>query len=220
MFGFTARAFWRVEICGLAVSFKELLETVGKIYCQGKRTTKTQAVCLELGPLCSISGFPLPTQPPPPAWVITGRFSGRRSVVLDIFYQTAHFFWLDMCDNLYFGKTLLLRNAKLVRVCKNYRKVCFKHKRCSLSYAGFLARNGLRVFAPPRNVLRPLRGWREGTDDISDYDLVLFPPQCHFSENTGKEFIIVFNEGPRDWQNFRGTLRHWKHFSMVYPEYF
>ena len=76
MFGFTARAFWRVEICGLAISFKELLETVGKIYCQGKRTTKKQAVCLELGPLCSISEFPLPTQPPPPARVIRGAFTG------------------------------------------------------------------------------------------------------------------------------------------------
>ena len=50
----------------------------------------------------------------------------------------------------------------------------------------------MRVFAPPRNLLRPLRGWREGTDDISDYDLALFPPQCHFSKNTSKEFIIVF----------------------------
>ena len=44
----------------------------------------------------------------------------------------------------------------------------------------------MRVFAPPRNLLRPLRGWREGTDDISDYDLALFP------KNTSKEFIIVF----------------------------
>ena len=44
----------------------------------------------------------------------------------------------------------------------------------------------MRVFAPPRNLLRPLRGWREGTDDISDYDLALYP------KNTSKEFIIVF----------------------------
>ena len=150
MFGFTARAFWRVEICGLAISFRELLETVGKIYCQGKRTTKTQAVCLELGPLCSISEFPLPTQPPPPAWVITGRFSGRRSVVLDIFYQTAHFFCLDMCDNLYFGKTLLLRNAKLVRVCQNYRK--FKHKRC---YKVMQVFSSLTCYACPRPTRKP-----------------------------------------------------------------
>ena len=61
---------------GFAISFKELLDTVGKIYCQGKRTTKKQAVCLELGPLCSISEFPLPTQPPPFAGVIRGAFTG------------------------------------------------------------------------------------------------------------------------------------------------
>ena len=34
--------------------------------------------------------------------------------------------------------------------------------------------------------MRPLRGWREGTDDISDYDLALYP------KYTSKEFIIVF----------------------------
>ena len=44
----------------------------------------------------------------------------------------------------------------------------------------------MRVFAPPRNLLRPLRGWRERTDDISDYDLALF------SKSASKEFIIVF----------------------------
>ena len=49
---------------------------MGKIYCQGKRTTKTQAICLELGPLCSISEFPLPTQPPLPAGVIRGAYTG------------------------------------------------------------------------------------------------------------------------------------------------
>ena len=46
---------------------------------EGRRTTKTQAVCLELGPLCSILGFPLPTQPsppPPPAEVIRGAYTG------------------------------------------------------------------------------------------------------------------------------------------------
>ena len=50
----------------------------------------------------------------------------------------------------------------------------------------------MRVFAPPRILLRPTSGWREGTDDISDYDLALFPSQCNFSKNTSKEFIIVF----------------------------
>ena len=44
----------------------------------------------------------------------------------------------------------------------------------------------------PRNGLPPLRGWREGTDAISDYELALFSPQCHFSKDTSKEFIIVF----------------------------
>ena len=68
------------QIYGLAISFKELLETVGKIYCQRKRTTKTQAVCLELGPFCPISEFPpsppsLPL-PTPPAGVIKGAFTG------------------------------------------------------------------------------------------------------------------------------------------------
>ena len=49
---------------------------MGQIYCQGKRTTEKQAVCLELGPLYSISEFPLPTQPPPPAGVIRGAYTG------------------------------------------------------------------------------------------------------------------------------------------------
>ena len=44
----------------------------------------------------------------------------------------------------------------------------------------------MRVFAPPRILPRPLRGWREGTDDISDYDLALYP------KYTSKELIIVF----------------------------
>ena len=47
-------------------------------------------------------------------------------------------------------------------------------------------------FAPPRNGLRPLGGWGKRTDNISDYDLELFPPQFHFSQDAIKEFIIVF----------------------------
>ena len=35
-------------------------------------------------------------------------------------------------------------------------------------------------------------GWGEKTNVSSDYDLPLFSPQCHFSNNTSKEFIIVF----------------------------
>ena len=63
---------WRTQIYGLAISFKELLETIGEIYCQGRRTAKTQAVCLELGPLCSILEFPLLTQPLPIRDAYTG----------------------------------------------------------------------------------------------------------------------------------------------------
>ena len=48
--GFTARAFLTDITYELAIFFKELLETMG----EGRRTAKTQAVCLELGPLCSI----------------------------------------------------------------------------------------------------------------------------------------------------------------------
>ena len=98
-----------------------------------------------------------------------------------------------MCHNLYFGKTLL-RNAKLVRVCQNYRK--FKHKRCSkLCRVSSPAMSSLKCYTclrpTPKQAADPWE-WREGTDDISDYDLALFPPQCHFPKNTSKEFIIVF----------------------------
>ena len=37
---------------------------MGEIYRQGKRTSKTQAVWLELSPLRSIPEFALPTQSP------------------------------------------------------------------------------------------------------------------------------------------------------------
>ena len=89
---------------------------MGEIYCQGRRKAETQAVCLELGPLCSILEFSLPTQPlPRPAGVIRGAYTGavqayltfslaleverptskarekRPGTRLDIFYQTTHF---------------------------------------------------------------------------------------------------------------------------------
>ena len=48
------------------------------------------------------------------------------------------------------------------------------------------------VYVPPRNGLRPLGGWGKGTDNISDYDLALSPPQFHFSKDTIKQFIIGF----------------------------
>ena len=35
-------------------------------------------------------------------------------------------------------------------------------------------------------------GWGQKTNVSSDYDLPLFSPQCHFSNNASKEFIIVF----------------------------
>ena len=169
---------------------------MGKIYCQGKRTTKTQAVCLELGPLCSISEFPFPTQPPPPAGVIRGAFPGAVQSYLTFSIKLLTLSDLTCSITYILAKRCCSEMQNLFEFARTTEK--FALNRCSLSYAGFLARNVLRVFAPPRNVLRPLRGWREGTDDISNYDLVLFPPQCHFSENTGKEFIIVFKEGLRD----------------------
>ena len=72
-------------------------------------------------------------------------------------------------------------------------------------------RGGLKLcrFSSPAmsslNLLRPLRGWREGTDDISDYDLALFPLQCHFSKNTSKEFIIVFQNERGETRDYSGT---------------
>ena len=35
-------------------------------------------------------------------------------------------------------------------------------------------------------------GWGEKTNVSSNYDLPLFSPQFHFSKNTSKEIIIVF----------------------------
>ena len=146
IFGFHDRAFsWRSQIFGLAISFEEL----------GRRAAKTQAVCLELGPLCSILEFPSPPSlsPDPPdslGTLLRARFRRtwhflwlwRWSVLppkpgktapgtrLDIFYQTAHFFGLKCAVRLYFAQTLL-RNAKRARSCQNCRKFCFQHQRCS-----------------------------------------------------------------------------------------
>ena len=106
---------------------------------EGRRTAKTQAVCVELGPLCSILGFPLPTQPsplpppPPPSYLpeLLGRLYGRGSGVLDIFYlQTAFFFRLEMCH-----KPILYPNvAQKCKTCPRLpepQKFCLKHQRCS-----------------------------------------------------------------------------------------
>ena len=79
IFGFHSRAFLT----------DELLETMGEIYCQGRRKAETQAVCLELGPLCSILEFSLPTQPlPRPAGVIRGAHTGAVQAYLT-------FLWLS-----------------------------------------------------------------------------------------------------------------------------
>ena len=53
--GFTAREFQTDAAIGLAIFFKELLKNISEIYLQGRLTAKAQTVCLELGPLCSIS---------------------------------------------------------------------------------------------------------------------------------------------------------------------
>ena len=79
IFGFHSRAFLT----------DELLETMGEIYCQGRRKAETQAVCLELGPLCSILEFSLPTQPLlRPAGVIRGAYTGAVQAYLT-------FLWLS-----------------------------------------------------------------------------------------------------------------------------
>ena len=146
------------QIYGLAISFKELLETVGKIYCQRKRTTKTQAVCLELGPFCSISEFPLPTQPTPPAGVIKGAFTGAVQSYLTFSIKLLTFSGLTCAITYILAKRCSeMQNLfEFARTTENLNtrgalKLCFVAPPCL-----------------PRNLLRPLRGWREGTDDISD----------------------------------------------------
>ena len=111
---------------------------VARDYGRIRRTAKTQAVCVELGPLCrlcSILGFPLPTQPsplPPPLLAGVIRALIRRgSGVLDIFYlQTAFFFRLEMRH-----KPILCPNvAQKCKTCPRLPqppKFCFKHQRCS-----------------------------------------------------------------------------------------
>ena len=77
---------------------------------------------------------------------------------------------------------MLLRNAKLARGCQNCRT--FTHQMASLKCHAFLRPTLKRAAAP--------WGVGKGTDNISDYELALFPPQFHFSKDTIKEFIIVF----------------------------
>ena len=160
--------------------------------------------------------------PPHPASPTTrrshkGRLYGRGSGVLDIFSgfgggaphpqshgdEVRHFlsnysFFLarNFAVSLYFAQTLL-RNAKLVWGCQNCEFCFFKTPEVLQSYAGFLAPtwhvwNVTRFFVPPLNGLRRLGGWGKGIDNISDYELALSPPQFHFTKDTIKEFIIVF----------------------------
>ena len=101
----------------LAIFFKELLKNISEIYLQGRLTAKAQTVCLELGPLFSISKSPLP-----PARVIRGAYTGAVQSYLTFSIKLLTFFWLDI--SLYFSQTLLT-NAKLARGCQNYKKLCF-----------------------------------------------------------------------------------------------
>ena len=109
----TLERSWRSQIFGLAISFEELLETIGEIYCQGRRTAKTQAVCLELGPLCSILEFPSPPSlspdPPVQAYLTFSlaleveRPTSKAREKRPPGYEVGHFlwncslFWLEMC---------------------------------------------------------------------------------------------------------------------------
>ena len=156
---------------------------MGKIYCQGKRTTKKQAVCLELGPLCSISEFPLPTLPPPPARVIRGAFTGVVQSYLTFSIKLLTFSGLTCAITYILAK----RSSEMQNLFEFARTTENLNTRGAIRLCRFfLVWNVMRAFAPPGNLLWPLRGWREGTDDILDYDLALF------AKNTSKEFIIVF----------------------------
>ena len=65
----------------LAIFFKDLLKNIGEIYLQGRFTAKAQTVCLELGPLFSISKSPLH-----PARVIRGAYTGAVQSYLTFFF--------------------------------------------------------------------------------------------------------------------------------------
>ena len=91
---------------------------MGEIYRQGKRTAKTQAVCLELSPLRSIPEFPLPTHSP--ARVSRGAYyTGAVQAYLTLVStKLLTFSGLTCAINLHFAQTLT-RNAKLARDCRN-----------------------------------------------------------------------------------------------------
>ena len=79
--GFTAPAFQTDATIRLAIFFKDLLRNISEIYLQGRLTAKAQTVCLELGPLFSISKSPLP-----PARVIRGAYTGAVQSYLTFFF--------------------------------------------------------------------------------------------------------------------------------------
>ena len=139
---------------------------IGEIYCQGRRTAKTQAVCLELGPLWSILEFPSPPSfslDPPESlgalirarfkrtwhflWLWrwsappTKRGKSAPGTRLDISYQTAHFFWLEMCRKPIFCPHVA-QKCKTCSWLPELQKICFKHQRCSKVTQVFQSRPG------------------------------------------------------------------------------
>ena len=156
---------------------------------KGRHMAKTQAVCLELGPLCSILGFPLHAQSSPllprRSHYNQGRLYVRGSGVLDIFYlQTAYFFRLEMCHKPIFCPNVAQKCKTCSRLLEP-QKVCLKHQRCSKVMQVFQPRPSqsemLCVSPHPETGCDPLwgeggGGEGKGTDNISDYDLALFSP--------------------------------------------
>ena len=137
---------------------------------EGRRTTKTQAVCLELGPLCSILGFPLPTQPsPPPAEVIRGAYTGAVQAYFTFsICKLLTFSGLKCAISLYFAQTLL-RNAKLARGYQNHRNFALNTRGAlklrrfsSPALASVKCHAFLRPTPIPRNGPRPLGGGGKG----------------------------------------------------------
>ena len=156
---------------------------MGKIYCQGKRTTEKQAVCLELGPLCSISEFPLPTQPPPSAGVIRGAYTGAVQSYLTFSIKLLTFSGLTCAITYILAK----RSSEMQNLFEFARTTENLNTWGALKLCRFSSPAMLCASSPhPETCCGPLRGWREGTDDISDYDLALV------SKNTCKEFLVVF----------------------------